>query len=93
MLETVREFGLEQLARSGTEEETRHRLAAWCLALAEVAQPDLIGGSMHPEWVIRLDDELPTCEPPSPGCSSVTRTGCLAAPGSGRRLLESAATQ
>ena len=58
MLETVREFGLEQLARSGTEEETRHRLAAWCLALAEAAQPDLIGGSMHPDWVIRLDAEL-----------------------------------
>src|SRR5829696_679873 len=59
MLETVREFGLEQLARSGTEEETRQRLAAWCLALAEAAQPDLIGGSMQPDWVIRLDNELP----------------------------------
>ena len=59
MLETVREFGLEQLEESGTGEETRRRLAAWCLALAEAAQPDLIGGSMQPHWVIRLDDELP----------------------------------
>ena len=59
MLETVREFGLEQLEESGTSEETRRRLAAWCLALAEAAQPDLIGGSMQPHWVIRLDDELP----------------------------------
>jgi predicted ATPase len=54
MLETVREFGLEQLEESGTGEETRRRLAAWCLALAEAAQPDLIGGSMQPQWVIRL---------------------------------------
>ena len=59
MLETVREFGLEQLEESGIGEETRRRLAAWCLALAEAAQPDLIGGSMQPHWVIRLDDELP----------------------------------
>ena len=59
MLETVREFGLEQLEESGIGEETRRRLAAWCLALAEAAQPDLIGGSMQPHWVILLDDELP----------------------------------
>ncbi|MDF3016363.1 MAG: putative transcriptional regulator, partial [Thermomicrobiales bacterium] len=59
MLETVREFGLEQLEKNGTGEEIRRRLAAWCLALAEAAQPDLIGGSMQPHWVIRLDDELP----------------------------------
>ena len=58
MLETVREFGLERLEASGTEEETRRRLAAWCLALAEAAQPALIGGTMQPHWVLRLDDEL-----------------------------------
>ena len=75
MLETVREFGLERLEASGKGEESRRRLAAWCLALAEAAQPDLIGGSMQPRWVVRLDDELPTCAPPSIGCSSVGRGG------------------
>jgi predicted ATPase/class 3 adenylate cyclase len=59
MLETVREFGLEQLEGSGYGEESRRRLATWCLTLAEAAQPDLIGGSMQPRWVVRLDDELP----------------------------------
>ena len=59
MLETVREFGLERLEGSGEGEETRRRLAAWCLALAEAAEPDVIGGSMQPRWVVRLDDELP----------------------------------
>jgi predicted ATPase/class 3 adenylate cyclase len=59
MLETVREFGLEQLEESGTGEETRRHLAAWCLVLTEAARPALIGGSMQPHWVIRLDDELP----------------------------------
>jgi DNA-binding CsgD family transcriptional regulator/tetratricopeptide (TPR) repeat protein len=35
MLETVREFGLEQLAASGEEDATRRAHAAWCLDLAE----------------------------------------------------------
>jgi predicted ATPase len=59
MLETVREFALERLEESGEGEESRRRLAAWCLALAEVAQPEFIGGSMQPRWVARLDNELP----------------------------------
>src|ERR671912_142500 len=59
MLETVREFALERLEESGKGEEGRRRLAAWCLALAEAAQPELIGGSMQPRWVARLDNELP----------------------------------
>jgi predicted ATPase/class 3 adenylate cyclase len=59
MLETVREFALERLEESGKGEESRHRLAAWCLALAEAAQPEFIGGSMQPRWVTRLDNELP----------------------------------
>jgi predicted ATPase/class 3 adenylate cyclase len=58
MLETVREFGLERLESSGTGEEIRRRLAVWCLTLAEAAQPALIGGTMQPHSVIRLDDEL-----------------------------------
>jgi non-specific serine/threonine protein kinase len=47
------------LEESGKGEESRRRLAAWCLALAEAAQPQLIGGSMQPRWVARLDNELP----------------------------------
>ena len=37
MLETIREYALEQLAASGEEEAIRRRHAAWCLALAEEA--------------------------------------------------------
>jgi predicted ATPase/class 3 adenylate cyclase len=59
MLETVREFALERLEQSGKGEAGRGRLAAWCLGLAEAAQPDLIGGSMQPRWVGLLDNELP----------------------------------
>jgi predicted ATPase/DNA-binding CsgD family transcriptional regulator len=35
MLETIREFGLERLAESGAEQETRHRHAAFFLQLVE----------------------------------------------------------
>ena len=59
MLETVREFALERLEESGKGEASRCRLAAWCLGLAEAAQPELIGGSMQPRWVVLLDNELP----------------------------------
>jgi predicted ATPase/DNA-binding CsgD family transcriptional regulator len=41
MLETIREFGLEQLAAAGEEEETRQRHAGWCLALSEEHWPSL----------------------------------------------------
>jgi predicted ATPase/transcriptional regulator with XRE-family HTH domain len=58
MLETVREYGLEQLADSGESDATRDRLAAWCLALAEQAEPAEFGGDISPKWVIRLDEEL-----------------------------------
>jgi predicted ATPase/class 3 adenylate cyclase len=59
MLEIVREFALERLEESDKGEESRRRLASWCLALAEAAQPELIGGSMQPRWVVLLDNELP----------------------------------
>jgi predicted ATPase/DNA-binding XRE family transcriptional regulator len=59
MLETIREYGLERLEASGTEEETRQRLARWCLGLAEAAQPHPIGALMQAGWKACLDDELP----------------------------------
>jgi predicted ATPase/DNA-binding CsgD family transcriptional regulator len=53
MLETIREFGLEQLAASGEEDATRSAHAAYYLSLAEQAEPHLIvSGSAA--WVERL---------------------------------------
>ncbi len=43
LLETVREFGLEALAASGEEAAIRRAHAAWYLALAEDAEPELTG--------------------------------------------------
>ena len=56
MLETIRAFGLEQLAASGEEEGGRRRHAAWCLAFAEHAgakakDPD------DAVWLERLERE------------------------------------
>jgi non-specific serine/threonine protein kinase len=39
MLETIREFGLEQLAATGEEAMARDAHAAWCLELAERSAP------------------------------------------------------
>ena len=56
MLETIREFGLEQLATAGEEELVRQRHAAWCLALAERAEPNLVGPEQR-QWALRLERE------------------------------------
>jgi predicted ATPase/DNA-binding CsgD family transcriptional regulator len=53
MLETIREFGLEQLAASGEESATRSAHAVHYLALAEQAEPHLIA-SGSAAWVERL---------------------------------------
>ena len=58
MLETVREFALEQLAASGEEATVRARHAAWCLALAEAAGRDLHYGQAEAAWLAGLDAEL-----------------------------------
>jgi predicted ATPase len=55
MLETVREFALEQLATSGEEAAIRARHAAWCLALAEASELYL---RAQAAWLARLDAEL-----------------------------------
>jgi non-specific serine/threonine protein kinase len=52
MLETIREFGLEQLA-GGDEEPTRRRHAAWCLALAEEAERHYFGAE-EDVWFVRV---------------------------------------
>jgi non-specific serine/threonine protein kinase len=43
MLETVREFAAEQLEESDEAVDIRRRHAAWCLALAEGAEPPTLG--------------------------------------------------
>ncbi len=56
MLETLREYGLECLTASGEEEATRHAHAAYYLALAEVAEPEL-AGPQQSVWLERLERE------------------------------------
>ena len=55
MLETIREFGLEQLSASGEEHAVRQRHAAYFLALAEQAGPRVEDGNRT--WLARLDPE------------------------------------
>jgi predicted ATPase/DNA-binding CsgD family transcriptional regulator len=58
MLETVREFGLEQLVARGDEAATRERHAAWYVALAETAGPR-VGGPDTAKWLRELAQEWP----------------------------------
>ncbi|HEV2063275.1 MAG TPA: tetratricopeptide repeat protein, partial [Thermoanaerobaculia bacterium] len=56
MLETVREYGLEQLAEHGESSETRRLHASFFLALAEQAEPELAGPHQK-DWLDRLERE------------------------------------
>jgi predicted ATPase len=56
MLETVREYGLEQLEASGEAAATRRAHAAFFLTFAEEAQPRLLGHEQI-AWLRRLDGE------------------------------------
>jgi predicted ATPase/DNA-binding CsgD family transcriptional regulator len=56
LLETIREFGREQLAAHGELAGIREAHAAWCLALAEAAEPHL-GGPEQGHWLARLETE------------------------------------
>jgi predicted ATPase/transcriptional regulator with XRE-family HTH domain len=58
LLETIREYGVEQLAAKGEEEQTRERHAAWLLAVAEAAEPQLFQAEQQ-TWWSRLEAELP----------------------------------
>lgn len=58
MLETVREFGLDQLAEQGDEAATRDRHAAWCLSLSQQAHSGIMGANQR-RWVERLEREHP----------------------------------
>ncbi len=50
MLETIREFGLEQLEASGEATATRHRHAAWCVALAEESNRRMETPALLASW-------------------------------------------
>ena len=54
MLETIREYALEQLARSGETEATLRRHAAYFLAFAEAVEPALVG-SVQGSVLTRLE--------------------------------------
>ncbi|MGH8574559.1 MAG: ATP-binding protein, partial [Gammaproteobacteria bacterium] len=56
LLETIREFGREQLVESGESEAIGRRHAAWYLRLAERAAPELFGPEQR-RWAERLDRE------------------------------------
>ncbi|MCA9876258.1 MAG: hypothetical protein KC442_00690 [Thermomicrobiales bacterium] len=56
LLETVREFGVEQLAAAGEADEIARRHAAWCLHLGLQAANELVGPAQR-AWAERLDRE------------------------------------
>ncbi|HEU5388804.1 MAG TPA: helix-turn-helix domain-containing protein [Streptosporangiaceae bacterium] len=56
LLETIREYGTEQLEAHAEAEAARHRHAAYYLALAEQAAPALAGPDVA-AWLARLDAE------------------------------------
>ena len=56
MLETIREYGLFRLIERGDVDDVRRRHALHCLALVELAEPELAGREQA-EWLRRLDEE------------------------------------
>lgn len=56
MLETIRELALERLAAQGEEDDARRAHAAHYLALAEAAEPRLMGREQR-SWLDRLETE------------------------------------
>jgi predicted ATPase/transcriptional regulator with XRE-family HTH domain/Tfp pilus assembly protein PilF len=56
LLETVRQFGWEHVLAAGEETGLRDRHLAWCVALAEEAEPQLIGQEQG-RWLERLEAE------------------------------------
>jgi tetratricopeptide (TPR) repeat protein len=56
MLETIREYALEQLAANGEIEALRQQHAAYYLALSETAAPE-IRGPRQAAWIARLELE------------------------------------
>src|ERR1700756_5127897 len=55
MLETIREFALEQLEASGEADATRRRHAEFVRDLAERAEPFLLGTAERANWMGQLE--------------------------------------
>ena len=66
MLETIREYGGEQLQAHGEAGPARRRHAAWYLALAEDAAPALAGPDAVAGWSGSTTSTI-TCGPRSAG--------------------------
>jgi predicted ATPase/DNA-binding SARP family transcriptional activator/DNA-binding CsgD family transcriptional regulator len=56
LLEPVRQYAIERLEQSGEADDFRHRHAAFFLALAEEAEPELRGAQQQ-EWAERLETD------------------------------------
>jgi predicted ATPase/DNA-binding SARP family transcriptional activator len=59
LLETIREYAAEQLAAAGEQGAVAERHAAYFLALAERAEPELAEGPAQIPWLARFDAERP----------------------------------
>jgi predicted ATPase/DNA-binding CsgD family transcriptional regulator len=57
LLEPVRQFAFGKLEESGEVEEVKHAHAEYFLALAEQAEPEVVG-PREAEWLERLEEEL-----------------------------------
>ena len=57
LLETVRQYGREQLEAAEETEETRERHLDWCVGQAEQAEPDLLGAGQG-VWLQSLEADL-----------------------------------
>jgi predicted ATPase len=58
MLETIREYGLEQLRSSGEADDVSAKSAAYFLQQVEEAAPQLVGGASQSEWFARLEEDV-----------------------------------
>lgn len=56
LLETIREYGREQLENAGEERGAFARLSAWATALAAAAAAELVGPSQR-TWIARIEEE------------------------------------
>jgi non-specific serine/threonine protein kinase len=56
MLETIREYGLEQLEACGEADTSRYRLAAWCVDLAAQSYEEVREPGQR-QWLARLEAE------------------------------------
>ena len=81
LLETIREYALERLAEAGEADATRTRHLAHYLALAERANPELVGPDQG-MWLARLDAERENFLAAHAWCDPAE-----AGPGAGLRLV------